>query len=334
MGFYIEMISVGEGDSFLTTLDDSGGKEAHVLIDGGSGERSKRIIDHINKYASGYIDIVIGSHLDDDHIGGLADVLENVKVGLLILNTPGTFNRWLQIRNLLKSFEKVAPLQKIEKSLEAANNLLDVARRRNVSVQQALSGQPWTCGKVRLEVLNPTRERLEAAWAEKIIEDITILSKSILQKYIVERGEQAPPTSLSNDASIIIELAYDGIPYGLFTGDAGADVIREVTQGKSYPFLKVPHHGSKTGLDEALVRQLSPKTAFIPVGENPHGHPNIETLDFLKKNGSTTYCSEKTKDCRKECMAHDFAVLCHMKDKPGRDGWTTVDPKDCKNNSQ
>jgi beta-lactamase superfamily II metal-dependent hydrolase len=334
MGFYIEMISIGEGDSFFLTLDTLDRKEAHILIDGGNGEKSHKVIDHINQYASGYVDLVIGTHLDDDHIGGLIDVIENVKVGGLVLNTPGTFDRWLQMRSLLKSFEKVVPIQKIEKSLESANNLLEAARRNEVPVQQALTGQSWTCGKVRLVVLNPTRERLEAAWAEEIIEDITNLSKSVFQKYLVEKGEQAPPTSLSNDASIIMELIYDGNFYALFTGDAGAYVIREVTNGKSYQFLKVPHHGSKTGLNEELVKQLSPKIAYIPVGENPHGHPSIETLDLLKKYGATTYCSEKTKDCRKECKGHDFGVLCHMKDKSGRDGWTTVNPKECKNNPQ
>ena len=38
MGFYIDMIDVGEGDSFLLTLDVPGGGEAYVLIDGGTEE--------------------------------------------------------------------------------------------------------------------------------------------------------------------------------------------------------------------------------------------------------------------------------------------------------
>lgn len=158
------------------------------------------------------------------------------------------------------------------------------------------------------------------------------MSKSQNYRDMIEKGEAAPPTSLGNDSSIIIELIYNENPFALLPGDAGAGVIREVTAKKSYQFLKVPHHGSKTGLDEDLIKQLKPKTAFVPVGENSYHHPSIEILELLRKNGATTYCSEKTVDCRKECKAHDFTVLCHHEDKNSREGWSTVEPKDCKNN--
>jgi len=74
-----------------------------------------------------------------------------------------------------------------------------------------------------------------------------------------------------------------------------------VTQGKQYRFLKVPHHGSKTGLDEALIAQVSPTIAFIPVGPNTYGHPANEILDLLRQYGAGTYCSEKVNGCRQAC---------------------------------
>ena len=333
MGFYIEMIGVGEGDSFLLTLDHPDGKERHILIDGGDGERSDRVIDHVNKYAKGFIGLMIGTHLDDDHLGGLIDIIKSgIGVGVLVLNTPGSFAKWLEMREVLRSFAKVESMRKIEKSIQTADDLLSVAKAKGIAIQNALAGQSWTVGNVRLNVLNPTTERLENAWAEKIITDLSILSKSQKYRDMVEKGQAAPPTSLGNDASIIIELVYDGNPYGLLASDAGAGVIKEVTAKKSYPFLKVPHHGSQTGLDDDLIKELSPTIAYIPVGENSYGHPSLEILELLRKNGATTYCSEKTKDCRKECKAHDLIVLCNRKDKPARPDLSTVDPKDCKNN--
>jgi len=336
MGFYIEMISVGEGDSFLLTLDTPDKSEAHVLIDGGNGDRANRIIGHVKKYAGGRLELVIATHLDDDHIGGLIPLIKDqgIKVDTLVLNTPGNFQRWLQLRTVLKSFTKVASLQKVEKSLESTNGLLETAKKRNIPVQSALAGNVWKCYDVKLIVLNPTKERLEAAWAEKIAEDISKFSGDYLGQLLVEKGVTAPPTTLSNDSSIILELIHGSNCYALFTADAGAAVIKEVTNAKSYRFLKVPHHGSKTGLDEDLIKQVKPTWAYIPVGENPHGHPNLETLDLLRQYGATTYCSEKTKDCRRECKHHDFTVLCHQQDKPSREEWSTVDSKDCKNNIQ
>ena len=89
---------------------------------------------------------------------------------------------------------------------------------------------------------------------------------------------------------------------------------------------------SKTGLDEELVAQLKSKTAFLPVGENGYGHPDLEVLDMLRNVGTQTYCSEKTKNCRKECKEGGYGNLCHKNDKDSRPGWSNVNAEDCKNN--
>lgn len=68
----------------------------------------------------------------------------------------------------------------------------------------------------------------------------------------------------------------------LFTGDAGKDVIRDTNPGK-IDVLKVSHHGSRTGTDEALATELSPAYAVISCGlNNSYGHPHEEVLDVLK----------------------------------------------------
>lgn len=68
----------------------------------------------------------------------------------------------------------------------------------------------------------------------------------------------------------------------LFTGDAGKDVIRDANPGK-IDVLKVSHHGSRTGTDEALATELSPAYAVISCGSNnSYGHPHEEVLDALK----------------------------------------------------
>jgi competence protein ComEC len=48
-------------------------------------------------------------------------------------------------------------------------------------------------------------------------------------------------------------------------------------------YIKVPHHGSKNGLTENLLKVVVPKVAVISVGKNPWGFPHKEVLDLLEK---------------------------------------------------
>lgn len=47
----------------------------------------------------------------------------------------------------------------------------------------------------------------------------------------------------------------------------------------------VPHHGSAGGFDAALLGDLAPRLAVVPVGPNRHGHPSAGTLGLLAAAG-------------------------------------------------
>jgi len=52
--------------------------------------------------------------------------------------------------------------------------------------------------------------------------------------------------------------------------------------------LKVPHHGSKTGMTDGFFQWLGPiKLAVISVGKNMYGHPAEETITRLEKDGAS-----------------------------------------------
>jgi competence protein ComEC len=89
-----------------------------------------------------------------------------------------------------------------------------------------------------------------------------------------------------NDTSIVLKIDYFDFCL-LLTGDAGKSVWFNLSSGgglSSCFLLKVPHHGSKNGLDEILLSQTLPKVAVISVGQNnSYGHPHKEILDLLEK---------------------------------------------------
>ncbi|KAB3539076.1 MBL fold metallo-hydrolase [Alkaliphilus pronyensis] len=77
----IHIIDVGQGDCILITAPE--GKT--ILIDGGEAKYSKDIINYIKKHEINSIDILIATHPHADHIGGLADVIEDFKVNEIIM---------------------------------------------------------------------------------------------------------------------------------------------------------------------------------------------------------------------------------------------------------
>ncbi|HCL99845.1 MAG: internalization-related competence protein ComEC/Rec2 protein [candidate division CPR2 bacterium GW2011_GWC1_41_48] len=83
-----------------------------------------------------------------------------------------------------------------------------------------------------------------------------------------------------NDSSLVLKLDTRGKDF-LFTGDAGFEVLNKLFQVNA-EVLKVPHHGSKSGLDKEVLEKINPKTAVIEVGENSYGHPASQIIDLLK----------------------------------------------------
>ncbi len=73
-GFEVHYIDVGEADSTLFLCD---GKA--MLIDGGDIGRGQIVIDYLEALGVKKLDYVIGTHPHADHMGGLSEVVEQVK---------------------------------------------------------------------------------------------------------------------------------------------------------------------------------------------------------------------------------------------------------------
>ncbi len=256
-GFWIDMIDVGEGDAFLLTLGADSG-DATVLIDAGPPDGGSKVADFVNKYAGNHLAMVICTHLDMDHIGGMGEVVKRCHIDKFYMNVPDSVRQdnltyFLQRRIYKRSYSGTDE-EYLERSLQTASDLVDALQQGGLTPQPILTSASWEHGdEVRLNVLNPTPAQIDVVW-EDIEKGEAREAYLILER--ITRTE-APDTSAENNASVVLELVYKGQPYALFTADAGIAVLKAVTRGKPYPFLKVPHHGSKTGLDEALSAGMS-----------------------------------------------------------------------------
>lgn len=102
----IHFIDVGQGDSILIKTPS----EQTILIDGGPREAGKRVVHYLQQQGVTEIDLVVATHPDIDHIGGLLDVLDHFPVRRILdsgkHHTTKTYKEYVQ-----KIWHKKIPVQ-------------------------------------------------------------------------------------------------------------------------------------------------------------------------------------------------------------------------------
>jgi competence protein ComEC len=89
---HIYFLDVGQGDSILIKTSDL----RYILIDGGPDEKILTELGKVLPLWRKKIDIVIATHADEDHIGGLAFVIERYTVGTFYINNNNLQNPFLE----------------------------------------------------------------------------------------------------------------------------------------------------------------------------------------------------------------------------------------------
>ena len=82
--FNILFMYVGQADSTLIKY-----KNKIMLIDAGNNEDGKNIVKFLKDKGISKLDYIVGTHYDEDHIGGLDDIIENFYIGKFYLSNGG-----------------------------------------------------------------------------------------------------------------------------------------------------------------------------------------------------------------------------------------------------
>lgn len=135
----VVFLDVGQGDCIYIRTPD----EKHILIDGGGKSENYTgtfdvgedvVVPFLLKNGVGRLDLVVMSHVHDDHIGGLIAVLENIPVKVFMEYPPG------------------------EKS-DNYRRLKELVLEKGIKNMYAYSGLSYKVGKdVRLDVVYPDAE--------------------------------------------------------------------------------------------------------------------------------------------------------------------------------
>lgn len=97
-------------------------------------------------------------------------------------------------------------------------------------------------------------------------------------------------------ADVVMRATY-GNESILLTGDLNEQLEQQIVDSGApvaADVLKVPHHGSCTGLADSFLAAVHPKYAIISVGaDNPYGHPCARTIEKLRQAGVTVYRTDE-----------------------------------------
>jgi beta-lactamase superfamily II metal-dependent hydrolase len=111
MAFEIDFMPVGEGeksgDAIAMRFGNIGAnppQQTVVVIDGGTKDSGAALVEHIKSfYKTTTVDAILCTHSDGNHGSGLTEVIDNCKVGRLVMHLP--WNHVAELDKLLKNAE-------------------------------------------------------------------------------------------------------------------------------------------------------------------------------------------------------------------------------------
>ncbi|WP_020615669.1 ComEC/Rec2 family competence protein [Paenibacillus daejeonensis] len=267
---YVEMIDVGQGDALLIRTPEG----RHILVDGGGtvkfrqpGEEwrerrepyevgRKLLVPLLMKRGVHKIDLLIVSHLDTDHIGGLAAVLDTIPVKRMLWN--GSY-----------------------KESTEAKSLLAKAVQRGVVLYPACAPQEWQLEpQAKVKVLWPPAAGAASCGAD--VDRLPVVNEQNEYSVVARIELYGYSLLLTGDIGTTAERLV-------------LQRLTEQTQGHpQVDIMKVAHHGSRHSTTQEWVNYWQPAAALIPVGRyNWYGHPHPTVTGRLEDAGTVVLRSDR-----------------------------------------
>ncbi len=296
MGIEIDLLKVGDasksGDAITVRfgkLDGNRDEQTVLVIDTGFAATGTEIVDHVKKhYGTDYIDLLVCTHPDLDHAGGLETVIQDLTPKEIWMHLP--WEHSADIRNLFHD-GRITDASLDRRVREAYDHIHD-AYALSLELEIPVT-EPFSDGaevlphrENGLYVLGPTKAAYQAllpdfrgtpkakekarlqALTDSVRAFFASASAAVSKAFenwgietLKDPGSSA--TAAENNSSAILLLIVDDKQY-LFAGDAGVEGLQTALDCasdlgidlKDSVFLKVPHHGSKHNVGPTVLNQL------------------------------------------------------------------------------
>lgn len=295
----IEMLQALHGDAFVLHCrrgDDKG----IVVVDGGPEQNSRRIVERLDEL--GTIDLIVLTHYDDDHIGGILAYIKKHKDDKPFPVKEMWINCAYEIPVHISSNVSFGQAKRLADELMEINQSLVNEGYPIVKWQEPITSDK---GKVTFPfgdftILSPTPD-IKQMNDENYHEDIVkanigrkfavqkVALNTSLNKLVLNKKEPPKKTKpgVINWSSIAFVVECDSFK-ALMLGDSYPCTILESLKGwnvsKSNPlkldYVKVSHHGSRFNISNDLLDMIECDTFLISTngGKGVSCHPDRETI--------------------------------------------------------
>lgn len=307
----VKFLQAENGDSIAISFSDNEGKPRNILIDGGKEATYfdrvrrngplKKVIDEIKERGEN-IDLLVLSHIDNDHIEGFLKWFEQDK------NAPDLigevwFNSGEGIANYLKKPKNedlnlfIADGSNVYTGVDEGIEFQKYLQKHNLDREGVvMKGLECESFDLKINVLTPTHEQLEdllehyhqktgdirytAAgndWSKNIRDIIAEEEKSTF-RFKQDRSEK-------NGSSITSLITFKNKSFLMLADSHPTEVcssLKDLGYSKENPvkveFMQVSHHGSKANNNKELFELIDTENYIISTNSSSHGHPHKSVI--------------------------------------------------------
>jgi len=324
IGIKIDVLNVGDADAIIVTLNKMH-EQLVMLIDGGRIGDAHVVINELNpvleKLGKKGPDIVLCTHYDSDHIGGLKGVINyyNTHIGLVLIHK---ISEVLDLtKGKIKATTGILPseddhvlgetvfhmdsrpeehVSKVLETIKQEKELIELIEKIGIETREPFSELEIVKEWKEIKILGPTEEYYRALFKKNFdrdkflkeeVESFSSISKSEdAVAYSCDQLQSLRKSRVSPVNLISVILRIDiGEKVFLFAADAGIESFYKIPDYlcvlKNIFWLKVPHHGSRNNINKELIELMAPKYAVIS------GNKNVDesVLSCLRAHGIETH---------------------------------------------
>lgn len=204
----VTWLDVGQGDAAVIQC---GGQS--MLIDGGKPEKSSYIYAWLQQHSLSYLDVIVATHVDADHIGGLSGALNYASVGTAYCpETTGT--------------------------TETFQSFVKYLAQRGKQITVPTAGETFALGGAQIQILGPLH-RAEDSNDNSIVLKVSFGATSFLFTGDAERAEEQDLLNSGvNLQSTVLKVGHHGsdtsTSYPFLRAVAPQYAVISVGAGNSY----------------------------------------------------------------------------------------------------